>query len=57
MVPADGVLELDEVEIGGAPLFEFRAVEGSRLEVGDKASDHDVELDRVGVEIQLSSKA
>ncbi len=57
MVPADGVLELDEVEIGGAPVFEFRAVEGSRLEVGDKASDHDVELDRVGVEIQLSSKA
>ena len=43
MIPANGVLELDEVEIGGAPLFEFRAVEGGRLEVGDEASDHDVD--------------
>jgi hypothetical protein len=43
VVPADGVLELDEVEIGGVPLFEFREVKGSRLEVGDKASDHDVD--------------
>jgi hypothetical protein len=42
VVPVDGVLELDEVEIGGAPLLEFRAVEDSQLEVGDKASDHDV---------------
>ena len=43
MVPADGVLKLDEVEIGGAPLLEFRAVEGGRLEVGDEASNHDVD--------------
>jgi hypothetical protein len=29
--------------VAASSLFEFRAVEGSQLEAGDEASDHDVD--------------